>query len=721
MLNQIKLTCFMQHEDRTFTFGEGLNAIKGANEAGKSTIILAALYALFGAKVLPLSLAETVTWGRKESELKVSLTLTVDGRLFNFTRGKSGAECAYDGGLVTGQNEVSNFAGEILGADRELMCRLTLANQAKLRGALEEGPKAVSAMIENLADFDLFDRILEAADHKLLTGPTTSAEERIKVALEQVELAVVATPDFREIDAKIDTERSQIAQLEAALGTYESAKVAAESAVSSAQSQKRMRDMLEANLRKAVEQEKLHVEQKKDAEAKAAKTIDEAELAALKEQLRDARAAAERLRVFGLLKTLMASYPEAFWEGAKEDFDLEVERVEGSISENEAKAQAANECRQRHNSTADKLSGQIILSMTCPSCGSELKDRAKIEACNAELEKQISEAAALSAQAKTEQAGFASTVAGMKSELQALKSVAKSSAPFEKFATQYGAFVEVDLNFYPPKLNWRGTEPQGEGLDEEGLRSRIVSQESAKDAAERANARSHALAETLKEDAEYIARLNTQLAEIPEVLNLEELQDASRKASNDLAVVRFGIETAQAKVSELGKERAKAEAEYEFAVKRKDSAEADLKKAQEDLETLNFNNTLLKKIRAARPVVSDRLWSMVLTSVSTMFSTMRGEKSVVAKDKDGFSINGKAVQSFSGSTLDILGLAIRVALARTFIPHVGFTVLDEPAAACDEDRTSTLLGFLASAGFQQVIVVSHEGAAEAAADHLISL
>ena len=151
------------------------------------------------------------------------------------------------------------------------------------------------------------------------------------------------------------------------------------------------------------------------------------------------------------------------------------------------------------------------------------------------------------------------------------------------------------------------------------------------------------------------------------------------------------------------------------------NAEASLKKAEEALHTLQFNNALLKAVRSARPVIADKLWSLVLGAVSRYFSEMRGSRSLVTKTADGFVVDGHSAATLSGSTLDILGLAVRVALVKTFVPHAALLVLDEPTAAMDVERTAITLGFLAKTGFRQTIIVSHEEATEAVADNLIEL
>ena len=59
MITKLEMKNFRQHEDLTITFKDDLNIIRGANETDKSTLIEAILYALFGAKSLRDTLAET--------------------------------------------------------------------------------------------------------------------------------------------------------------------------------------------------------------------------------------------------------------------------------------------------------------------------------------------------------------------------------------------------------------------------------------------------------------------------------------------------------------------------------------------------------------------------------------------------------------------------------------------------------------------------------------
>ena len=62
-----------------------------------------------------------------------------------------------------------------------------------------------------------------------------------------------------------------------------------------------------------------------------------------------------------------------------------------------------------------------------------------------------------------------------------------------------------------------------------------------------------------------------------------------------------------------------------------------------------------------------------------------------------------------------------VALARALAVGTSLLLLDEPFAACDDGRQTTALGFLAGAGFKQLLIITHEDVSETIADNLLTL
>jgi DNA repair exonuclease SbcCD ATPase subunit len=181
-----------------------------------------------------------------------------------------------------------------------------------------------------------------------------------------------------------------------------------------------------------------------------------------------------------------------------------------------------------------------------------------------------------------------------------------------------------------------------------------------------------------------------------------------------LQELRYYIEKARGELA-----LAKQQHEQQLLAVKK--AEEEQQRALNDLKALEFNNALLKRVRAARPIIADKLWTIVLSAVSSYFSAMRGVKSVVTRAGNEFRVDGKPISGLSGSTLDLLGLSIRLALTRTFLPNTPFLILDEPAAAMDSERTESMLGFLVGTGFQQTLLVTHDEMSETVAQKLITI
>ncbi|MFI3186047.1 MAG: AAA family ATPase, partial [Methylococcaceae bacterium] len=109
MISKLVMYNFKSVEYCEHIFPEGLIALRGRNEVGKSTRFHAILYALFGSRALPLSLAETVTYEKPDSSLKVILEFTFGGVLYHISRSKSGATLTAGTVTANGQAEVTRY------------------------------------------------------------------------------------------------------------------------------------------------------------------------------------------------------------------------------------------------------------------------------------------------------------------------------------------------------------------------------------------------------------------------------------------------------------------------------------------------------------------------------------------------------------------------------------------------------------------------------------
>ena len=698
----------MRHRDAKISFTNGLQVLRGSNEAGKSSLLIAMAYALFGSSALRTSVDEACTWGEPVNTMCVRVTVNVMGDVFLFTRGKTGAEVLKNGAVhCTGQKEVSAFAANLFGADASVASKLMLAGQANLRGALEEGPKALSLLIEQLSDMSAFDRILDAAQAKLILGNPALLEERLKGAKATLEAATQNMParfDEAAFTARIEELNKVITENEAQVPDLrvkaDAAKVAHQNAAVVFTKKDRLltalmqkRDAVDAATRQVVEL------------TPAANVIVTDSRPALTAELAQARDFERRRIAYRIFRNLPQGdrANAATWQREMDEANNALRTAANSVVATEKKLISAKARRINH----DK----------CDKCGQDVTHLATVIETNARVDAEV--------------ATLTSALATHNAEVTRLTPIMAKFEALVRFGrtlsaelTKLGEFVVLDESVYPPRATWNTNYPVPETApDVAALEAALRKVEGAVAALDRARAQLDLAKKNLAKaeaDAE-VAQRECDAVEnvsIEDVLRLEAAKNDAEVAW--LAARGFAIE-ARNEIASLNATRDTAAQLWNSAQARVDDAQRTIAECERDLGDIGFNNALVKKLRAMRPMVADQLWNTVLASVSVMFTQMRGETSIVTKGKDGFRVNDQAVESLSGSTLDLLGLALRTALIRTFIPHCGLLVLDEPASACDADRTASLLGFVAATGFEQTILVTHELLSDSIADNIIEI
>lgn len=711
MLRKIHLRNFRKHRDAEVVFDPGLNILRGSNEAGKSSTLLAVAYALFGARVLPGGVDEAVTWGEPAKSLKVVLDIVLDGVEYQVNRGPSGAEVNYQGGKVTGQNEVTAFMTGKLRVDTSAAFNLMFSPQSSIRGALEAGPKATAELIERLAEFDQIDLLVERMQERLSLGSTTAAQEQLaKTEQTLAETPEPVEPDYAGMTAHVEALKAHHAQARADAEALESELLQAQAFLDTARAAEARHKQAELALGQAVARLQEHTKALEAAQEQANKVWvwpkTESELRAEIAQL---EAAGETLRIWQRVKTALTPPP----------FQVEasVQEVLAEIAALEAQAAGASDKGRKARTRAALAKGQISVG-TCSFCGQDFSHLPEVARKNASLQEAVD-----SGEAEAEEMARVEDAARSEArELQALLVEARArGALLESFPAYVRALDGADL---PHTLEWIG--PDIASLQDVGSELAKVRKDLAGlQAAEKAHAQAVTRFETLAAahgalvadvDA---ARLELETAAVrPDVAEavaaLEAVLARRRPLEQRASDLMVAIRDAEYTLRD-------AKRVHQDAVGRRQQMVDMVSGLKDQIKATEFNNALLKRVRQCRPLIADQLWSIVLNAVSSYFSEMRGQKSTVTKDSDGFKVDGHGVASLSGSTLDILGLAIRVALVRTFLPNAPFMVLDEPCAAMDSQRTEATLGFIVACGFRQVIVVTHEDTSETVADRLIQL
>lgn len=282
---------------------------------------------------------------------------------------------------------------------------------------------------------------------------------------------------------------------------------------------------------------------------------------------------------------------------------------------------------------------------------------------------------------------------------------------------------EVNDGMWPPLFQWPGNTPSE--VTDADIR------EAEKEVAE-ARLRQQLHIELLnkrqaaQDEQVAVQDLLTQLEEVRQTLPV--LERSSQEVRLELHDKQREWQDAKRKLAELNsaienfdKQHQPVRDAYCALQKRVEQTAAEVSRYTEELKSARQANALLKALRTIKPQLANQVWQTVCSTVSHYFSLMRNQPSVVSKEAAGFAVDGHDTESLSGSTLDILGLAIRIALTKTFMPTCRFLLLDEPFAASDAERTAQALGFISSVGFDQVVIITHEDATEAVADNLITI
>jgi DNA repair exonuclease SbcCD ATPase subunit len=684
MLNYLKLTNFKRHESLEINFGGGLQLIRAASEAGKSSMLQAIAYALYGARALPMSLAATVTYGKPETSLRVLLRFSFNGSEFEVERHKGGAELRGDGVTASGQAEVTAFVDRLFGCSAAVATSLMFANQGALRGALEGGPGAAVSLIEKLADVDALDRLVEKAQEHLPSGNTKLLEARI------TELAEVKPPvaDFAELEGSLAKAQEFLA---AATAQVELHSVLAATDTSAAS--KLLADAANAKstLVKGV---KTHADLSAEAEVEVPDLLDT-------QYYRDkatAQSAAAALRSQYAEFTRIDQY-EHVATSAEEFADGGLAATYRQKAVQAGILQVTRELAQAEMA--------IIQGKLCDFCGKDFSEVPEVIAKNTACAA-LAEAAAIRMTAlKAEAEVLAAQVQDVRETVSAAKALdaQMSRLPVEAFGG------------YPRKYKWVGGDvPELDTTDYNKLLREVEAKNSA---------RQHTLARVEAARNGLAALDLPALRAVSDNLQAQvgmatELLADSAKWKSELRTSQNDEKQAQAEAVGIAMALAVAKGQFAAAQDSYAASQAALAKAKDDLSTYTLNNRVIKKIREARPLVAKQLWGTVLGTVSHYFSQVRGTQSVVTREGGGFLVDGKPVEGLSGSTLDALGLAIRIALTRTFLANVPWLILDEPAAACDNNREAAMLGVVASCGFPQVLMVSHSELGESFASSVVT-
>jgi DNA repair exonuclease SbcCD ATPase subunit len=694
MFNSIHLQNYRKHTDLVVLFTDGLNAVRAGNEAGKSTLLEAMAYAMFGARVLKEPLADVVTYDKKEADLKVTITFTLNAVVYTLKRGKSGAELTFGTERVTGQTEVTKFVESLIGATADVCSKLMLAKQSSVVGALSEGAQGTVKLMETLANFDLITNLIDLVQEKLPTGNTKGLEAQV-ISLSQESNRVVES-DTSGLQKAVEVSQSIVDAAQKDVDALSGSTASLVDLMNDINSTKNNITLI-ANIQKSIA----------EAEATLAVAMPEAAdedlITKLQKDVQDQEEAAAAIAISKELSEYYHTLPK-WMNGSYAQF----KEVLAAAKSKQLKLLTEVQEAKLEKAT---IFAKVIKETSCALCGKDLKDVPEVVAINAELDSRL---VAIQDRLTTLEAELSTVVY----EVAALNDLDVANTKRKLQYAKAAKYITVDDLTVPAGYTWIGPTT----VDSTDAADKLKAEQAKKVAYNLALGKRNQVSSGLD-------RLKAQLAaeaigkdKLEAILLVEQTAYEDAKVAHDrLATLKSALQADKDRLAQDKAALKQEQAVFDEASKQVSRAVAQLAIARQSLVDQNFNNTLVQKLRSARPQIADRLWSMVLTTVSTYFSSIRGEVSVVTKTDEGFRINGRPLAGLSGSTQDALGLAIRVALTKTFLPNASFLILDEVAAGMDDTRESAMLGMIASCGMDQTLLVTHSELADSFAANIITL
>ena len=688
MIKSLTLTNFMQHENLSVLFTEGINAIRGANEKGKSTLITAIMYLQHGARALPESVDEVVTWGKPTNSMRVDSVIEIDGHDYTCYRSPTGAEVKGNGITVSGQSHVTAFFTKIFEADLKIAKEVIISDQDSIRTATENGG---GTLIETLAETKLIDELITKMQTFYSTGNTKALDLQVG-ELEQ-SLGAEPTIDLEPYDQAIEQAQATLDEISDEVlsqgAELEPLRKSADDARATLASFKSLSTRLEmlrsdaakletevnsfvpgefidtAPFTKAVEEEALQVKIKKD---------------------------------FDTFNAISKLPPE----GTLDEFVATKQRVTSELEQATSKLQDLKSKRKTQAGSLINSTGK------CNVCGSILQSKEDIDKHNQQVLEKVAE--------------LDGQIEPLVIEVGKLTNLSNRLSLLEKQDRQTysavtainSAYIAIDVNQWPSQYKWVGPTD----FTSTGAAAKLVEVNAANSRIGRANEDHARKVERLASIQNEIINTNFGDVKVDEleavIAKFEALKATMRDLDTAFHTAKDALSKAQnAKTLDVQLFNQK----HQHWLDKKEQ----LAKLKDTLNEMVDNNAIIKKLREARPIVMQELWETVLSLVSEAFSLVRGVPSVVTRDDSGFLIDGKRLSLFSGSTKDSLGFVIRPTLQKVFMPTVDFAIFDEPTRGMDNERQANLLAEISRLNIRQTIVVTHSPVIDVYANNLIEL
>ena len=687
MLTTLTLTHFQKHAHLTHTFKPGLTLVTGANWSGKTTILRAVLYALFGTSAVNVKAGNLVS--RNNQGMEVALDFQVGGQRYRVVRGPKKAELYQDIALVaSGQTPVTAMIESLIG-DAKSFLTFQTARQGEASGLLTLGAAKLAQHIDTVTGVDTVDLVLERAK-----------EARDALAAVPGHLAE-AEREHQEYQTRLAVLEQERVPLQAELSVQQESLVAAQQAATAAhQAWSTATHGLTAY--QAYARERGEFTRRRD-EVEADLHIAKRDLEQCPEQ--DVEAIYQRLVAMNEARQTWQQRSTLWQEWRRQHYALE-QRLQPLLTPlpdlpDLATAQAAAELAlTQWQQALDTLSQaqQSLTSAACSACGRPFADHDVVAA----------QARLAAAMLHVEQ---------LQPEVDAARTVYTN---LRHQHAEHAATLQQRATLQEQLAGLIQPEDPGPGVPPEWL----TDAQSQYQEAVQGQARRDQVLKALQ-DAEAAKRqAETWLASV--VAMPEVRQEQVDQALRDYHAAYQAYQTADQLAGNLRMREYALQQELAGAQTALARAEERLGPLQQQAKRSERLTHLMKYLRDSRERFTTHAWANLLAYASTFVQEASGgaltELRRTAGGEFTYVEDGEELplELASGQQMAILGVAAKLALAAAVGSSFEVLLLDEVSAAASDDNALQLASCLARTG-QQILLVSHRDADAAVAADVVSL
>ena len=717
MIKSIEIVKFKRLEGQDFTFSPGVTLIQGPNYSGKTSVLEAICYALYGPRAVAGTSADL-------GKTSVTLKFTVGTQMYTVARNTSSATLSRGGEKIAeSHSAVTDAVSDAVGLTGRQFAALRVSSEGEAKALLMLGGAHLHKLLEVVTGSDQIDQVLNwlkihgaETEGKLkvwnskavgdLEDKATMAEglktqlvgqgAQCKDGADRFSASQKAASAAAESLAEAIRNNNISYELDRARRAVKSDLLVADAQV--VRLERETRSAITASPTRMAEMEADLV-----ADVAAEKAINDTQ-AAYDAGKRSVDAAGGMMTDADNRRNMLGLKLEV--SGDEGDFRRQIHNTKINITQNTVLlSNDMYECKRLE---------ELLSSSTCPTCGRAYDNTHKIdEGVNLDVIRRLHDKGERVQEIISEQNHALGQLEQFLGNLTQIRARFQSAADeFARHKENYDmAVLNLDTLDHANAVAVANT-PK---YPSSSLRDQLATARAELQQYERA---SRALADTRNTVYVLQRKLETMPDEMP-IQSLETLSETQRQASVEMEDAHNAVNSLNNSYRHHYDIWMALASEVQHGRETKDS----MRKAEGELAVVQ---RLAKHLRTHRAKFMQVVWDQILLGASSFASECTGgDIEALVQDEGGkfrFLEGGqsRSAEVASAAQKSVLGLGLRLALSDLMTGQCDTLLLDEPTAAADPEVSLAMASSLARTG-RQVIIVSHRELDGLAADNIIQL